>query len=197
MKKLDKIKIGIALCGSFCMYESVFEQIQNIIDNGAEVFPIMSFNSSSMNTRFGKAEDFKKKLTNLTSHEIIDTIQKAEPIGPKNIIDILLIAPCTGNTLSKITYGITDTPVLMACKSHLRNNKPVVIAVSTNDGLGINMRNIGLLINIKNIYFVPFEQDNYISKPNSLVSKMDMIIPTVSSAINGKQLQPVIYQKSN
>jgi len=192
MKKLDKIKIGIALCGSFCMYESVFEQIKNIVDEGADVFPIMSFNSSTMDTRFGKAEDFRKRLIDLTSNEIIDTIQKAEVIGPKNMIDILLIAPCTGNTLSKIAYGITDTPVLMACKSHLRNNKPVVIAVSTNDGLGINMKNIGLLINIKNIYFVPFRQDNYLMKPNSLVSKMDMIIPTIKEAINAKQIQPVL-----
>jgi len=192
MKKLDSIKIGIALCGSFCMYESVFEQIKNIVDEGANVLPIMSFNSSTMDTRFGKAEDFRKRLIDLTSNEIIDTIQKAEVIGPKNMIDILLIAPCTGNTLSKIAYGITDTPVLMACKSHLRNNKPVVIAVSTNDGLGINMKNIGLLINIKNIYFVPFRQDNYLMKPNSLVSKMDMIIPTIKEAINAKQIQPVL-----
>ncbi len=192
MKRLDNIKIGIALCGSFCMYESVFEQIKNIIDEGANVFPIMSFNSSTMDTRFGKAKDFRKRLIDLTSNEIIDTIQKAEIIGPKNMIDILLIAPCTGNTLSKIAYGITDTPVLMACKSHLRNNKPVVIAVSTNDGLGINMKNIGLLINMKNIYFVPFRQDNYLMKPNSLVSKMDMIIPTIEEAINAKQIQPVL-----
>lgn len=193
MKRLDKIKIGIALCGSFCMYENVFKQIENIVEEGAKVLPIMSFNSLNFDTRFGKADDFKKRLIDLTSNEIIDTIQKAEPIGPKNLIDILLIAPCTGNTLSKIAYGITDTPVLMACKSHLRNNKPVVIAVSTNDGLGINMKNIGLLINMKNIYFVPFRQDNYSMKPNSLVSKMDMIIPTIENAINAKQIQPVIY----
>lgn len=192
MDRLKNLKIGIAMCGSFCTYEKVFSQIENIIDEGAEVFPIMSFNSSNMDTRFGKADEFLNRFEKLTKKNIINTIQMAERIGPENMLDILAISPCTGNTAAKLANGITDTPVLMACKSHLRNRKPLVIAISTNDGLGITLKNIGFLINVKNIYFVPFEQDNFENKPNSIVAKMDLLIPTIEKAIVGQQLQPII-----
>lgn len=189
---MKNINIGLALCGSFCMFENVLDEIKKIVDEGANVFPIMSFNSSSMDTRFGKAQNFLDRLYEITGNEVMTSIQKTEEIGPKNMLDILVIAPCTGNTLGKLSNGITDTPVLMACKAHLRNNKPVVIAVSTNDGLGMSMKNIGTLMNIKNIYFVPFEQDNYKTKPNSIVAKMNILIPSIENALNGKQIQPLI-----
>lgn len=195
MGSLNNIKIGVALCGSFCTYEKVISQIKEMVFEGANVFPIMSFNSSSMDTRFGKSDEFLKQLYTITNNNVITTIQMAEEVGPKDMFDILVIAPCTGNTLGKLANAITDTPVLMACKSHLRNNKPVVIALATNDGLGMSMKNIGILINTKNIYFVPFEQDNYIKKPNSIVAIMEELIPSIKKAILGKQIQPVIYKK--
>ncbi len=192
MNSLKDVKIGVALCGSFCTFDIVIAQIEKMVSEGANVFPVMSFNSSTIDTRFGTAEGFLKKLYELTNNNVITTIQMAEQVGPKKMFDILVIAPCTGNTLGKLANAITDTPVLMTCKSHLRNNKPVVIAVSTNDGLGMSMKNIGKLINVKNMYFVPFEQDNHIAKPNSLVAKMDMIIPTVKEALDGNQIQPIL-----
>lgn len=192
MEDLLGLKIGVALCGSFCTFEKVLAQIQQMVIEGANVYPIMSFNSSNMDTRFGRAEEFKNRLVTMTGNKVMDTIQMAEEIGPKSMFDILVIAPCTGNSLGKLSNGITDTPVLMAFKSHLRNSRPVVIAVSTNDGLGMSMKNIGILMTIKNVYFVPFEQDNYKTKPNSLVAKMDMIIPTVQQAMQKKQIQPLL-----
>jgi dipicolinate synthase subunit B len=192
MVDLLGLKIGVALSGSFCTFERVISQIRQMVLEGAIVYPIMSFNSANMDTRFGRAEDFKKRLEEITNNKVMDTIQLAEEIGPKNMFDILVISPCTGNSLGKLANGITDTPLLMAFKAHLRNNKPVVIAVSTNDGLGMSMKNIGILMNIKNIYFVPFEQDNYKAKPNSLVAKMDMIIPSIYEAMDRKQIHPLL-----
>ncbi|NSW90661.1 MAG: dipicolinate synthase subunit B [Firmicutes bacterium] len=188
----DGIKVGFALTGSFCKIDDVFPEIEKLIKEGATVYPIISGSINNNDTRFGRAEDTKLKLEVLTGNKIISTLVEAEPIGPKSLLDILVVAPCTGNTLSKLANGITDTAVTMAVKAHLRNQKPVVIAISTNDGLGANAKNIGLLINTKNIYFVPFGQDDPVKKCNSLVSKMDMIVPTMVEALKGKQIQPVL-----
>jgi len=188
----DGIKVGFALTGSFCKIDDVFPEIEKLIKEGATVYPIISGSINNNDTRFGRAEDTKLKLEVLTGNKIISTLVEAEPIGPKSLLDILVVAPCTGNTLSKLANGITDTAVTMAVKAHLRNQKPVVIAISTNDGLGANAKNIGLLINTKNIYFVPFGQDDPVKKCNSLVSKMDMIVPTMVEALKGRQIQPVL-----
>ena len=183
---------GIALTGSFCTFDAVIEQIKKIKEEGANVIPIFSFNSQHINSRFGKASDFMKTITELTGNEPILTIEDAEPLGPKNKIDILAIAPCTGNSLAKLANGITDTPVLMAAKGHIRNGKPLVIFLSTNDALGINLKNVGSLMNLKYLYFVPFGQDSFQNKPTSMVSHIDLVIPTLESALDGVQLQPII-----
>ncbi|MBQ6999091.1 MAG: dipicolinate synthase subunit B [Clostridia bacterium] len=192
--KLDGINVGFAMTGSYCTFSSVIPQIENLVKAGAVVYPIMSENASKTDTRFGKAEDFKNRIEKITGKAVISTIFAAEPIGPKNILDIMIIAPCTGNTISKLANGITDTAVTMAAKANLRNENPLVIAVSTNDGLGASAKNIGLLLNFKNVYFVPFTQDDPEKKHNSLVAKMELIIPTLELASEGKQLQPVLYR---
>lgn len=185
-------KIGFALTGSFCTFETILPIMENIIKEGAEVFPIMSYNAYNFDTKFGKAKDFIKRIETITGKQIIHTIQAAEPIGPKNIIDILVIAPCSGNTIAKLANDITDTPVTMAAKSNLRNGNSVVIAVSTNNGLGNNAMNIGKLLNSKNIYFVPFRQDNPITKPNSLIFDKNYIIKSVQKALKKEQIQPIL-----
>lgn len=186
------LNVGIALTGSFCTFDAIIEQIKKIKEEGANVIPIFSFNSQHINSRFGKASDFLKTITELTGNEPILTIEDAEPLGPKGKIDILAIAPCTGNSLAKLANGITDTPVLMAAKGHIRNGKPLVIFLSTNDALGINLKNVGSLMNLKYLYFVPFGQDSYQNKPTSMVSHVDLIIPTLESALDGVQIQPII-----
>lgn len=190
--KLENMTVGIALTGSFCTFDKVFVEINNIINEKAKVITIFSTNSSTIDTRFGNSKDFIDKAYLLTGEKPIMSIKDAEPIGPQSLLDILLIAPCTGNTLAKLATGITDSPVLMAAKAHLRNNKPLVISLSSNDALSMNLKNIGVLLNIKNIYFVPFGQDNYKDKPNSMISQTDLIIPTLIHALDGKQIQPVI-----
>ena len=189
---LKDVKVGLGLTGSFCTFKQVIPEIQRLIDEGADVSPIMSEASYNIDTRFGKANDFIDQIETITNKKIINTIAEAEPIGPKSIIDVMVIAPCTGNTIAKLANAITDTTVLMASKAHLRNNKPVVIAISTNDGLGINARNLGLLLNAKNMYFVPFRQDNPKDKHNSVVAKMELIVPTIQKALEGKQIQPIL-----
>jgi len=189
---LKDVKIGFALTGSFCTLDSVLKEISKMVEEGAIVFPIISDAVNTMDTRFGTAKDLKLKLETITGNKIISTIVDAEPIGPKSLLDIIVVAPCTGNTLSKLANGITDNAVTMAVKANLRNQKPVVIAISTNDGLGANAKNLGILFNAKNIYFVPFGQDDPHKKCNSLVAKMDAIIPTVIEALKGKQIQPVL-----
>lgn len=189
---LEGVRIGIALTGSFCTYDKIFKEIQNIVNEKAIVYTIFSNSSQAINSRFGNADDFMDKAYKLTGNKPILTIEDAEPLGPKNMLDILLIAPCTGNTIAKLANAITDTPVLMAAKGHLRNNKPLVISISSNDSLGLNFKNIGILLNSKNIYFVPFGQDNYKTKPNSIIAHTDLIIETLISALDNKQLQPVI-----
>ena len=173
-------KIGVIMTGSFCTFSKVIEQIKELVKRGADVLPIMSYNSYELDTKFGEAE------------EVIHTIQGAEPIGPKQLTDVMLIAPCSGNTIAKLANGIIDTPATMAAKSHLRNNNPVVIAISTNDGLAGSAENIGKLLNRNNYYVVPFRQDNPITKPRSLVFDSTYIIKTIEEALEGKQIQPIL-----
>lgn len=192
MNTLEGIKIGFALCGSYCTYEKVIPNIKRLINEGAEIYPIMSDNAYTTNTRFGKAEEHIVSIEQMTGKKIIHTLVDAEPLGPNNMIDLLVIAPCTGNTIAKLANAITDSAVLISAKTLLRNKKPIVLAVATNDGLGINMKNIGILMNTKNIYFVPMGQDNYEKKPNSMMSDMNLILKTVQKALKNEQLQPVI-----
>lgn len=189
---IKNMKIGIGFTGSFCTYQRMFRQLQKVAEEGAIVTPIFSFHSQHINSRFGKADDFLEKARLITNHQPITTIPQAEPIGPKNLLDIMVIAPCTGNTLAKLANGITDSPVLMAAKSHLRCGRPVVLSIATNDALGANFKNIGLLMNTKNIYFVPFGQDDYVKKPYSMVAQTSLLIPTIEAAAQGRQIQPVI-----
>lgn len=189
--------VGVAFTGSFCMNARVKAAVKEIVATGANVKPIFSFNAQSINSRFGKAADFMKEITEITGNDPILTIEDAEPLGPKNLVDIVIIAPCTGNTLAKLSNGITDTPVLMAAKGHIRNGKPLVISVSTNDALGMNLKNIGTLLNTKNIYFVPFGQDDYVKKPNSMIAYTELIVSTLEMALEGKQIQPVVRSPFN
>jgi dipicolinate synthase subunit B len=184
--------IGIGITGSFCTFDKIIPQIVKLVEQGANVYPVLSSNAKSIDSRFGDAKDFIEIIFDITRNKLITTIEDAEPIGPNNMFDIFLIAPCTGNTMAKLSSGITDTPVLMAAKSHLRVNKPVIISISTNDALGLNFKNIANLYNTKNIFFVPFGQDNYKTKPNSMVANIDKIVPTLEMALEGKQIQPVI-----
>ncbi|MDP4183474.1 MAG: dipicolinate synthase subunit B [Bacillota bacterium] len=186
------LKIGFAITGSFCTISNVVSEIEKLVAEGAEVYPILSKIVDETDTRFGKAKDLKDKLKAITGKNPITTIPEAEPIGPKAYLDILVIAPCTGNTLAKLSNAITDTSVTMAFKAHSRNQRPAIIAVSTNDGLGANAHNLGKLLNTKNVYIVPLGQDNPADKPNSLIAKTELIIPTIVEALKGKQIQPVI-----
>ncbi len=187
--------IGFAMTGSFCTFKRVLEALKSLCEIGADIRPIMSQMAYTTDTRFGMADDFIHEIEALTKHRIIHTIVEAEPIGPKNLLDALIIAPCTGNTLAKLAGGITDTSVTMAAKATLRNQKPVIIAVSTNDGLGAGGKNIGLLHNQKNLYFVPYEEDDPQHKPNSLVADMSKITDTVRLALDGRQIQPILQQR--
>ncbi|MGN0601088.1 MAG: dipicolinate synthase subunit B [Oscillospiraceae bacterium] len=189
---LSGVKIGFGMCGSFCTFQKAFSAAKELTEQGAEVYPIMSFNASGISTRFGTATDNRTKFESICNRQIINTIEDAEPIGPKKMFDILIVAPCTANTLAKLSVGISDTPVTMAVKSHLRNGRPVAIAVSTNDALAGSAKNIGMLQNYKNYYFVPYSQDNYQGKPNSLVADFTKIKETVEYALEGKQIQPII-----
>lgn len=189
---MSKANVGFALCGSFCTFKKVIPQIEALVSLGYNVIPIMSGVSYSTDTRFGKAEDFVKQIEDITGKKIIHTICGAEPIGPKMLLDALVIAPCTGNTLGKMANGITDTSVTLSAKAHLRNGRPVIIAVSTNDALGAAAKNIGLLMNSKNIYFVPMRQDDPLNKPNSIVADFTKIPETLDFVLtNGKQNEPL------
>ncbi len=190
--KLENKKIGIAFTGSFCTFEKAFSELRKLKKAGADLYPIMSPASLTITSRFGTPDEYSEQIRQITGHDIIRQIEEAEPIGPKSYLDALVILPCTGNTAAKLANGITDTAVLMAAKAHLRTNKPLVIAISTNDGLGMNLKNIGLLCNSKNIYFVPFGQDNYEKKPNSLVAHMELLLPTLELALEHKQYQPIL-----
>lgn len=185
-------KIGFVLTGSFCTFKKTIPQIKKLKNLGADIIPIMSFNSYNLDTKFGKANDFIKEIEEISEKEIIHTIQDAEPIGPKHLTDIMIVAPASGNTMSKLACDIIDTPATMAVKSHLRNNLPVVIAPSTNNGLGANMVSIAKLLNRKNYYFVPFRQDNPLTKPRSVVFDPEYILKTVEFALDGEQIEPIL-----
>lgn len=189
---LEGKKVGFAMTGSFCTFKKAFEEMELLVESGADVTPIFSNAVQDIGCRFGTTEEFTKKAIDITGKRPITRLETAEPIGPKSLLDILVIAPCTGNTLSKLSLAITDSPVLMAAKAHLRNEKPLVIAISTNDALSMSFKNTGLLLNCKHIYFVPFRQDNYEKKPNSMVANMDLIKPALESALEGRQLQPLV-----
>lgn len=184
--------IGYAFTGSFCTISETIKEMERLVFLGAEVYPILSYTVAKTDTRFGRADDLRRRIELVTGRDCIDTITLAEPIGPKNLLDLIVVAPCTGNTLSKIANGITDTPVTMAVKAQLRNQKPVVLAIATNDGLGANAKNIGILLSTKNIYFVPFGQDDPEKKNNSLIAKFSMIVPTIELALEGRQIQPLL-----
>jgi len=188
---MEKIRLGLALCGSFCTFSRVLEVFRGLTEK-YDVIPIMSENAAHTDTRFGKAEHFREVLEEYSGREIIDNIVTAEPIGPKKLLDVLVIAPCTGNTLAKLATGIADTSVTLAAKAHLRNGRPLILAVSTNDGLGANARNIGQLLARQNIYFVPFGQDDAKGKPDSLVAHFERIDDTIELALQGKQIQPLL-----
>lgn len=190
---MSKETVGFALCGSFCTFKKVIPQMKKLVDEGYKVIPILSHTAYTTDTRFGKANDFNNEIEQICKENIIYTISGAEPIGPKELLDVLVIAPCTGNTLGKLANGISDTSVTLATKAHLRNQRPVIIAVSTNDALGTSARNIGTLMNSKNIYFVPMEQDDYINKPNSIVADFKYIPDTVREVLATKQQpQPIL-----
>lgn len=184
--------VGYAICGSFCTFSKTIPQIKKLVESGVRVLPIMSQNAYSTDTRFMKAGEFISEVENITGEKIIHTISGAEPIGPKKMCDLIIVAPCTGNTLAKLANGVTDTSVTMALKSHLRIKRPVLLCIATNDGLGASAQNIGKLINTKNIYFVPFSQDDPQNKPNSLVADFELIYPCAKMAINHIQYQPVL-----
>ena len=193
---LKDVTIGFGITGSFCTFEKILNCMKRLKQEGAEIIPIFSDHARDMDTRFFEAKQFQEEIDKVLGeeHKAIATIQEAEPIGPKGYLDILVIAPCTGNTMAKLANGITDTPVLMAAKAHLRNGKPLLLFPSTNDALGMNFRNIGLLMTMKNIYFVPFGQDDWKKKPTSMVAREEYLTEAILQALDGKQMQPVIME---
>ena len=187
-------RIGFAITGSFCTYGLIVPVIESLVKAGAQVWPILSFNAAKLDTRFFKVDEFKKILMEITGNDIIEDLVKAEPIGPKKLLDLVIIAPCTGNTLAKLALGITDTPVLLAAKAHLRNAQPVLIAVSTNDALSANAKNLGLLLNTRHVFFVPYRQDDSAKKCTSVVADMSQIENAAKLALEGRQIQPVMLK---
>lgn len=187
------MNIGYCLTGSFCTFDKSIKQLEKLVSLGHNVTPIMSKNAYTINTRFGNACDFQNKLIEITGNSIIHTIEQAEPIGPQKMFDVLAVVPCTSNTIAKLANSIVDTSVTMAVKSHLRNNRPVVIGVSTNDALGAAAKNIGMLLNFKNYYFVPFGMDNFEKKPKSMVCDFDKVCDTIEKAVHGEEMLKKIY----
>jgi dipicolinate synthase subunit B len=187
--------IGYGLTGSHCTLEEVITQIERLVDAGANVIPFISYTLIDTDTRFGKAEDWQKALKEVTGNEVIKSIVEAEPFGPKKILDVMVIAPLTGSSTAKLANAINDTPVLMAAKTQMRNQRPLVLAISTNDGLGLNLANVARLMVMKHIYFVPFGQDAPDQKPNSLVARMDLIKETCEMSLEGRQLQPMLIER--
>ena len=185
-------RIGFVMTGSFCTFRKTIDELKKIVKLGAKVIPIMSENSYTMDTKFGKAEDFINEVEDITGAKILHTIQEVEPIGPKDMLDILVVAPATGNTMAKLANDIIDNSATMAVKSHLRRERPVVIAISTNNGLSGAGENIGKLFNRKHYYFVPFKQDNPITKPRSIVFDPSYLIKTIEYALDNEQIQPIL-----
>lgn len=193
MRLRDK-NVGFALTGSHCTLGKIMPIIEELANEGANIFPILSKAVDETDTRFGSVQKWKDELIRITAKKPMTSVVEVEPIGPKNYLDVVVVAPCSGNTLAKLANGIIDTPVAMAVKAQLRNSKPVVLGVSTNDGLGINAKNIGVLLSTKNIYFIPFGQDDPIKKENSLVADFPRTIETIILAMQGKQIQPVVVE---
>ncbi len=191
--QLKGLKIGFGFTGSYCVFDQVFPQLQNLVDEGAEVVPIVSYQVAVTDSRYGNAKDFLKRMEIITGREPIQTMSLSESFNKfEKPLDIFVIAPCTGNSLSKLSDGATDTPVLMVAKELFRNNKPVLLGIATNDGLSISAKSIANLLNTKNLYFIPFGQDNFKDKPNSLVSKFDLMIPSILEALKKEQIQPIL-----
>ena len=193
---MKQLRGGFALCGSFCTLSKAIAEMRELKAKGADILPIMSANAYSVDTRFGKAEKIVREIEDICGNPVIHTITDAEPIGPKKMIDILIIEPCTGNTLAKLANGINDTPVTLAAKSHIRNGGAVLLAVSTNDALGAAAANIGRLLNTKHIYFVPMRQDDHIKKPNSIVADFSKTYDAAVTALSGVQLEPLLLAPS-
>jgi dipicolinate synthase subunit B len=189
---LKGIKIGFCMSGSFCTFGKAFLQAERLVDMGAVLTPVLSFNAAKISTRFGTCDENVSRIEKICGAKAIMTLEDAEPIGPKKMFDILLVCPCTATTAGKLCNAIYDTPVTLGVKSHLRREKPVVIAVSTNDALSASAKNIGTLLNLRNYYFVPFMQDDYAVKPNSLSADFEKVPDAITAALNGKQLQPII-----
>ena len=193
--KLEGKRIGFGMTGSHCTYEEVNPQIKSLMDEGADIIPVVSHTVKNTTTRFGKAGEWVEKVEELTGNKVIDSIVAAEPLGPKLPLDCMVIAPLTGNSMSKFANALTDSPVLMAAKATLRTHRPVVLGISTNDALGLNGVNLMRLMATKDIYFIPFGQDMPDKKPNSMVARMESLLDTVLAALEGKQFQPVVVEK--
>lgn len=191
---MKKERVGFAVCGSFCTHEAVLRALEKVTASYETVIPITSENAAFTDTRFGTSDDLLERLEELTGHDVLCDIPSVEPIGPKKLLDVLVIAPATGNTLAKLAAGITDTTVTMAAKAHLRNGGPVVIAMASNDGLSAGAKNIGELLVRKNYYFVPFGQDDFRKKPCSLVADFQLLPETIEAALRGEQLQPMLLR---
>jgi dipicolinate synthase subunit B len=192
LDSLQGQRIGVAMTGSHCTLDTILPQVERLKEAGAEIFPILSTAVQNTDTRFGPSAQWQERITAISGREPWLSIIEVEPIGPNRLLDLLLIAPCTGNTMAKLTVGVVDAVVLMAAKAHLRNQRPVLLYISTNDGLGFNAKNLAVLMNTKHIYMVPFGQDNPRDKPNSLVSAPELILPAAAAALQGLQLQPVL-----
>lgn len=189
---IENLNIGVGITGSYCTFKAMLELLNELKEKGVNITPIMSYNAYENDTRFGAANDCISKVEEICNHKVLNSIVEVEPIGPKKLLDVLLVLPCTGNTISKIANAISDTPVTCAVKSQLRNQKPVLLAISTNDALSGNAQNIGKLLNTKNIYFVPFRQDDPINKPTSIIYIKDKVVSSIEKAITNQQLQPII-----
>ena len=188
-------KIGFGITGSFCTFDKTLIGLKELVDNGYDVYPVVTFNTFNISTRFGNNEEFIKKVEDITGKKVVNKIEGAETFGAQNKMDAFVVFPATGNFIGKIANAITDNPVLMACKSTLRNNKPILIGISSNDSLGMNGINIMKLLNTKNFFFIPFSQDDYVNKPNSLISHFDLLIESLEKALVKEQLQPVLREK--
>ncbi|MCH5324581.1 MAG: dipicolinate synthase subunit B [Eubacterium sp.] len=186
------VRVGFCLTGSFCTFKKAIDAMERLKNGGYDIIPIMSFNAANTDTRFGTATQHIEHIEDICGRHVIRTIPEAEPIGPKNMTDVMLVAPCTGNTLAKLAHSMTDTPVVMAVKSHLRGGRPVIIAPATNDGLAGAFKNLAMLMNYRHYYFVPFTQDDCVKKPNSLGADLSKLEETIEAALNGVQIQPVL-----
>lgn len=191
---MEQLRVGFAFCGSFCTMMKALDTLEGLAGKYTDLYPIVSETVAATDTRFGNAHDFMREMERICGRRVIATVAAAEPIGPQKLLDVLVICPCTGNTMGKLANGVTDTAVTMAVKAHLRNGRPVVVAMATNDGLSGSLRNIGTLMGRKNYYFVPFGQDDPAGKPNSLVADFSRVGETVQAALEGRQLQPLLLE---